>query len=139
MDVMDVMDTASAAHAAALWVGLHLILLLVLSVMVVRLRQKHKVALGDDGIPELARAIRTFGNATEYVPAGLAGIAVLALAGGSALSIHIVGVLLFAGRLSHATGLSNSGAASLPRAIGVILTWLAYVFAAAALLFYAIA
>jgi len=132
------MDNTSAVQAAALWVGLHLILLLVLSVMVVRLRQKHKIALGDEGIPELARAIRTFGNATEYVPAGLAGIAVLALVGASALSIHIVGVLLFAGRASHAVGLTHTGAASMPRAIGVILTWIAYVFAAAALLFNAI-
>ena len=39
----------------------------------------------------------------------------------------------------HAVGLSNSGAASIPRAVGVLLTWIAYVFAAAALLFYAIA
>jgi uncharacterized membrane protein YecN with MAPEG domain len=135
---MEVMDAVSSAHAAALWVGLHLVLLLVLSLMVVRLRQKHKIALGDEGIPELARAIRTFGNATEYVPAGLVGLVVLAMAGPPP-PVHIVGVLLFAGRLSHAIGLSNSGAASLPRAIGVIMTWVAYVFAAVALLFYAVA
>ena len=71
------MDAVSSAHAAALWVGLHVLLLLILSVMVVRLRQKHRVSLGDDGIPELARAIRAFGNATEYVPAGLIALAVL--------------------------------------------------------------
>ena len=136
---MDVMDTVDAARAAALWVGLHIILLLVLSVMVVRLRQKHKIALGDEGIPELARAIRTFGNATEYVPAGLVAIAVLALSGSSALSIHIVGLLLFSGRVTHALGLSNGGGTSMPRAIGIVLTWIAYVFAAVALLFQAIA
>jgi hypothetical protein len=133
------MDTTSSAHAAALWAGLHLILLLVLSVMVVRLRQKHKIALGDEGIPELARAIRAFGNAAEYVPAGIGAIAVLAVAGASALTIHIIGVLLFAGRLLHAVGLSNSGGTSLGRAIGIILTWVAYIFAAVALLFFAIA
>ena len=133
------MDTVSSAHAAALWVGLHLILLLVLSVLVVRLRQKHKVALGDEGIPELARAIRAFGNATEYVPAGLIALAVLAMNEDSALTVHIVGLLLFAGRVTHAVGLSNSGGTSLPRAIGIVLTWLAYVFAAVALLFNAIA
>ena len=133
------MDTVSSAHAAALWTGLHLILLLVLSVLVVRLRQKHKVALGDEGIPELARAIRAFGNATEYVPAGLIALAVLAINEDSALTVHIVGLLLFSGRLIHAFGLSNSGGTSLPRAIGIVLTWVAYVFAAVALLFYAIA
>ena len=49
------------------------------------------------------------------------------------------GLLLFAGRLTHAIGLSNSGGTSLPRAIGIVLTWVAYGFAAVALLFYAIA
>ena len=133
------MDNTASAHAAALWAGLHIVLLLVLSVMVVRLRQKHKIALGDEGIPELARAIRAFGNAAEYVPAGIGAIAVLAVAGASALTIHIIGVILFAGRLLHAIALSNSGGTSLGRAIGIILTWVAYIFAAVTLLFFAIA
>jgi hypothetical protein len=47
----DPMDTIASGHAAAFWTGLHLILLLTLSLLVVRLRQKHKVALGDEGIP----------------------------------------------------------------------------------------
>jgi uncharacterized membrane protein YecN with MAPEG domain len=132
------MDNTASAHAAALWAGLHLIILLVLSVMVVRLRQKHKIALGDEGIPELARAIRAFGNAAEYVPAGIAAIAVLAVAGASALTIHIIGLILFAGRLLHAVGLSNSGGTSMGRAFGIILTWVAYIFAAVALLFSAV-
>ncbi|HWT50636.1 MAG TPA: MAPEG family protein, partial [Caulobacter sp.] len=80
------MDTIVSGHAAALWAGLHLFLLLTLSLLVVRLRQKHKVALGDEGIPELARAIRAFGNASEYVPTGIAALAVLAVAGASPLA-----------------------------------------------------
>lgn len=131
------MDVVTSGHAAALWTGLHLLLLLVLSVLVVRQRQRHKVALGDEGIPELARAIRAFGNATEYVPAALAGLAVLAVVEAPALAIHITGLLLFVGRVLHAVGLSRSGAATFPRALGILLTWLAYVFASAALLFYA--
>ncbi|PTT10649.1 MAPEG family protein [Caulobacter sp. HMWF025] len=132
------MDTAASGHAAALWVGLHVFLLLTLSLLVVRLRQKHKVALGDEGIPELARAIRAFGNAAEYIPTGLAAIAVLALVGAPPLALHLVGLMLFAGRLSHAIGLSNSGGASIPRAVGMVCTWLAYIFSGVALLFYAI-
>jgi uncharacterized membrane protein YecN with MAPEG domain len=68
------MDATPSAHAAALWVGLHLILLLVLSLLVVRQRRKHQVVLGDADIPELAQAVRAFGNATEYVPGGLIAI-----------------------------------------------------------------
>ncbi len=132
------MDTITSGQAAALWAGLHLFLLLVLSLLVVRLRQKHKVALGDEGIPELARAIRAFGNATEYVPTGVAALAVLAVAGASSLAIHVVGFILFAGRVIHAVGLSNSGGASIARSIGMVCTWLAYIFAGVALLLSAI-
>jgi uncharacterized membrane protein YecN with MAPEG domain len=133
------MGAVTSGHAAALWVGLHLILLLVLSLLVVRQRQRHKVALGDGGVPELAQAIRAFGNATEYVPAAMVGIAVLALVEAPPLAIHLTGFFLFAGRVLHGFGLSRSGGTSFARAIGITLTWLAYVFASVALLFYAIA
>ncbi|WP_425996932.1 MAPEG family protein [Caulobacter sp. DWR1-3-2b1] len=133
------MDTITSGHAAALWAGLHVFLMLTLSLLVVRLRQKHKVAMGDEGIPELARAIRAFGNASEYVPTALIAIAVLAVVGAPPLAIHVAGFVLFSGRLIHAVGLSNSGGASIPRAIGMVATWLAYVFIGVALLFYAIA
>ena len=132
------MDTIVSGHAAALWAGLHLFLLLILSLLVVRLRQKHKVALGDEGLPELARAIRAFGNATEYVPTGVAALAVLAVAGASPLTIHVVGFVLFAGRAIHAFGLSTNGGASIGRSVGMVATWLAYIFAGVALLLSAI-
>lgn len=132
------MDVAASGHAAALWAGLNIILLLALSLLVVRQRQKHKVALGDEGVPELAQAIRAFGNATEYVPAALVGLVVLALVQAPPLAIHVAGLILFAGRVSHAIGLSSSGGTSFPRAIGMVLTWVAYVFLGAALLFYAL-
>ncbi|HEX5378446.1 MAG TPA: MAPEG family protein [Phenylobacterium sp.] len=132
------MDVAASGHAAALWAGLHIVLLLVLSLLVVRQRQKHKVALGDEGVPELAQAVRAFGNATEYVPAAMVGIAVLAAVGAPPLAIHVAGLLLFTGRVIHAIGLSASGGTSFPRAIGIVLTWIAYVFLAVALLFYAL-
>ena len=95
-------------------------------------------ALGDGGVPELAQAIRAFGNATEYVPAAMVGIAVLAMVEAPPLAVHLTGLLLFVGRGLHAFGLSRSGGSSFARSIGVTLTWLAYVFASVALLFYAI-
>jgi uncharacterized membrane protein YecN with MAPEG domain len=132
------MDTTASAHAAALWVGLHLILLLVLSVLVVRQRRNHGVVLGDAAIPELTQAVRAFGNATEYVPAGLIAIAVLAIVGAPPMVVHLTGFVLLAGRVSHAIGLSRSGGASILRSAGVILTWLAYILGGVALIFYAI-
>ncbi|HEY8574151.1 MAPEG family protein [Phenylobacterium sp.] len=132
------MEITPSAHAAALWVGLHLILLLVLSVLVVRQRQQHHVVIGDGGVPALTQAIRAFGNATEYVPTGLIGLTVLALAGASPLLVHVLGGALFVGRAAHAVGLSRSGESSLPRTVGVVLTWVAYIATAVALIFYAI-
>ena len=131
------MDITSA-HAASLWTGLHLILLLALSALVVRQRNKHKVAVGDGGAPELLRAIRAFGNATEYVPAGLAALTLMAVLDVHPVVIHISGATLFLGRVVHAIGLSRSTEATLPRAAGVTLTWLAYVFTGVALLVYAV-
>jgi hypothetical protein len=132
------MEITPSVHAAALWVGLHLILLLVLSMLVVRQRRRHQVELGHGDIPELNRAIRAFGNATEYVPAGLVAVVVLAMAGAPILVIHALGLTLLAGRILHAVGLSRSGAASLPRAAGLLITWLAYILGAVTLIFYAI-
>lgn len=132
------MPLEPGGHASALWVGLHLLLLLVLSLLVVRQRQKHKVALGDGGVPELAQAIRAQGNASEYIPAALIALAVLDLAGAPSVLIHIGGLVMFVGRVLHAIGLSNSGGVSMLRNAGVVLTWLAYIFLAASSLFYAI-
>jgi len=53
--------------------------------------------------------------------------------------LALAGLVLFSGRVMHAIGLSQSGGASFPRAIGVTLTWISYVFAGVALLFFAIA
>jgi Uncharacterized relative of glutathione S-transferase, MAPEG superfamily len=132
------MDVTASAHAVALWAGLHIFLLLVLAVLVTRQRRKHHVSLGDGGVPALGQAIRAFGNATEYVPPALAGLAVLALAGAPPLLIHPIGLVLFTGRVLHAVGISRSSGATPPRALGTLATWIAYVAVGAALLFYAI-
>lgn len=132
-------EAPPAAHAAALWSGLLLILLLVLSARVVQQRRMHRVAQGHEGHPPLEGALRAFGNATEYIPAAIGALAVLAIAGAYPPIVHLTGAVLFVGRAVHAVGLSRNPGVSNPRAIGTLLTWIAYVFAAVALLFYAIA
>ena len=132
------MEVSNLGHASALWVGLHILLMLVLSALVTRQRQKHKIPFGDEGVPELAHAIRAFGNASEYVPIGMAGLIVLEVAGAAPLLVHVGGFILFVGRVTHAVGMSNSGDASVPRAVGMTMTWAAYVYLIAATLFFAI-
>ena len=130
-----ILEVTAADHAAALWAALNLLILLVLSLLVVRQRSKHKIQFGDGGEPELAQAIRAFGNAAEYIPAGIVGIAVMALAGANAIAVHVVGLVLFLGRGIHAVGLSRSTGSSGMRSTGMLLTWTAYIFTAVMLLF----
>lgn len=131
------MDIGSdAGRAAALWAGLHMVVLLVLSGLVVRERRRHGVVIGDAGVPELLRAQRAFGNAVEYVAPGLASLAVLAVAGAPAIVVHVIGGCLFLGRVAHGVGLSLSAGASIGRTAGMALTWIAWIAAAAALLLY---
>ena len=131
------MDLAlMAGDAVALWTGLHLVLLLVLSGLVVRQRRRHRIAIGDGGVPELARALRAFGNATEYVPGGLVALAALALAGAEPPIVHAIGATLFAGRVAHGVGLTLTAGPSIGRMVGMLLTWIAYLAAAICLLLF---
>lgn len=132
------MDSSSAGRAAALWAGLNLVVLLVLSGLVVRERRRHGVVIGDAGVPELLRAQRAFGNAVEYVAPGLGALAVLAVAGAPAAAVHAIGGCLFAGRVIHGAALSVNAGPSPGRTVGMALTWTALIVATAALLVYGI-
>ena len=57
----------SGAEAAALWSGLLLLLLVVLSMRVALTRRSRRVSLGDGGDPDLALKSRVFGNAAEWM------------------------------------------------------------------------
>jgi uncharacterized protein len=132
------MEGYPAGRAAALWAGLHLVVLLVLSGLVVRERRRHGVVIGDAGVPELLRAQRAFGNAVEYVAPGLGALAVLAVAGAPAAAVHVIGGCLFTGRVVHGVALSRDAGPSLGRTVGMGLTWTALIAAAAVLLVYGI-
>lgn len=130
------MPDMTAAQAAALWSGLLILLLVILSVRVVLQRQKHRVVLGDGGNPDLTLAGRVFGNAVEYIPVCVGALAVLTLLGMPAYTIHAVGGVLFLGRILHATGLT-AGKPTPGRLIGMILTYLALLAAAGMLVVHA--
>src|SRR5215510_3296983 len=71
--VMQLLETA------ALYVGANLLILLILSVLVVAGRQKHKIVLGDGENAVFSRAVRAHANAAEYIPGALIGLVTLAL------------------------------------------------------------
>lgn len=111
----------------ALFTGANLVIVLVLAVLVVRGRIQHRVMLGDGGNPALLRAIRAHGNAVEYIPAGLLGLALLAfLEAPPILAVQILGGMFTLGRLLHGFGLSTKEGVSVGRGLGSLLTWIAF-------------
>ena len=130
------MPEMTAAQAAALWSGLLILLLVILSVRVVMGRQKHRVALGDGGNDDMVLRGRVFGNAAEYIPVGIGALALLTLLGLPAYCIHAVGGVLFVGRLLHASGLT-AGKPTPGRLLGMVLTYLALIAAAGMLIVHA--
>jgi uncharacterized protein len=112
---------------AAFYGGVNILILLVLSVLVVMGRRRHKIRLGDAGNEDFLRAQRAHANASEYVPAGVVGIVALALFDPvvSPLFLHACGLSLTVGRVLHAIGL-HTGVLNAGRVSGVVLTWLAF-------------
>lgn len=79
-----------------------------LSLRVIKLRRKKRIPLGDGGDQELLAAIRTQGNATEYLPIAIILLILLELYGGYFILIHLAGLTLIAGRLLHLKALKES-------------------------------
>ncbi len=126
-----------ALPVTSLYVGLAGLLALFLALVVVKNRQKHKVALGDGGVGQLQQAQRVHANFVEYVPLALVFILILELQGAPSSWLHGLGTALIVGRVLHAYGLMRSPHSSPGRFVGTILTWLVYLFGAGACLFYA--
>ncbi len=113
----------TSLEAAALWVGLNALLLIVLSARVGATRMKHKINLGDGGNDAMTKAIRTQGNYIEYAPAAIGGLVLLALLNTPVMVIHILGGVFFFARVSHFLGL-GLGVWPMGRMIGTVLTML---------------
>lgn len=132
------MATMLALHAAGLWSGLLILLMIVLSGLTVTRRRRHLVAFGDGGNAELNAAARAFGNASEYIPVGLIALVLLALTGAPEMMIHGVGATLLLGRIVHAIGLLFQKGPSLGRVVGMVLTYLALLVGAVSLIGYGV-
>lgn len=99
------------------------LLLIVLAVRVIRLRQRHSVGIGDGGHADLGKAIRVHANFVEYVPLALLLLFLLELTRQPVWALHLLGAMLFLGRILHAWGLSRTAKLSSGRAIGIGLTF----------------
>lgn len=131
---MQILNAMTAMHAAALWSGLCILLLALLSFRTIFARRSLKVSFGDGGDALLTSRSRAFGNASEYIPAGMIVLVLMALLGFQSLWIHVVGGTLLLGRLLHAWGLSQTKQPSFGRVFGMVLTQLALIGGAGALI-----
>ena len=94
-----------------------------LSIRVIKLRANNHIALGDDQLPELTRAMRVHGNFAEYVPFALLLMFFLETQTSHFLFIHFLGLTLLAGRLIHAHGVSQANEVIQLRKIGMVLSF----------------
>ena len=122
----------------ALYAGILGFLGLVLAARVVQNRQRHRIGLGDKGNAEMQRAMRVFGNFTEYVPMILLLIGFGEMLGAHKWLTHALGGGLVVARLLHAYGLSRTSGTSTGRFVGVTLTWLALLISSAILIWLAL-
>lgn len=116
------------------YAALAAIIIALLSLNVGRTRTSSGIFIGDGGHAGLLGATRAHGNAVEYLPIGLLLMLCLELEHGSIILLHVIGIMLIASRLLHAAGLLRSTGSSMPRLIGYLVTILAILVAAVALL-----
>jgi uncharacterized protein len=123
-------------EVAAVYVGLNILILLILSYLVMTGRRRHKIALGEGENPEFLRAVRAHANAAEYIPAALVGIVVMAILEPAApvWLLHAAGFSLTVGRILHGIGL-HQGTLNFGRVAGMALTWASYLLIGGGLLY----
>ncbi len=110
------------------------LLYVVLAILVVRQRIKHRVGLGIGKEPRMLQTVRMHGNFAEYVPFLLILVALLELQQSPVWQLHLVAGLTLAGRVLHAVGLWQSSGTSVPRFVGMLSTFAALIAGAVLLL-----
>lgn len=105
-----------------IYAAIFALMMIGLSIYVVKMRYRHRVALGDGGNAEMLKAIRAHGNFVEYVPMALILLVILEINGESAAVLHGFGATLVVARLCHAPGLNSQNTTRL-RQTGMVLTY----------------
>lgn len=100
-----------------------------LSVRTLLLRRKLRVAIGHGKHDTLARAARAHGNFAEYVPLAIILLYFVEISTDNNVLVHSLGVLLIAGRLAHAYGVSQVNENFRYRVFGMALTFTVFISA----------
>jgi uncharacterized membrane protein YecN with MAPEG domain len=94
-----------------------------LSIRTLLKRRKLKISVGDNGNSEMLRAMRVHANFAEYVPLALFLIYLTLQQGASDFVIHLLMLILFIGRISHAYGVSQTKENFIFRVSGMAMTF----------------
>ncbi|MFZ5962701.1 MAPEG family protein [Thalassococcus sp. BH17M4-6] len=111
------------APVTTLYASLIALLFLALSLRVVAYRRARQISLGDAGDPALRARIRAQGNCAEYAPIGLLLLLLVELQSAPPVALHVLGLLLLAGRVLHGLALSRHPHPMVLRVGGMILTF----------------
>lgn len=101
-----------------------------LTLQVISARRTNRIGLGDGGNADLLRRMRVHSNFVEYAPLGLLLMFMAELQNVPVWMLLLVGIVLLAGRMIHAFGLSGTSETPGLRTIGMALTITALIAAA---------
>lgn len=111
----------TAFEIAALHIAINTLLLVWLAYRVVMHRMRTRTNIGSGNDAGLELAIRVHGNASEYVPIAMIGLAACALLELPVWAVHALGAIFTGGRLFHAIGFG--GSIIILRQLGMVFTW----------------
>ena len=106
----------------AIYASLLAFVLVALSARVIGMRRSAKVAVGDQGNPDLLRRMRAHANFAEYVPFALVLMGLAESLKAPLSVLHALGLVLLAGRLLHAFGISQTKEPLWMRVTGMTMT-----------------
>ncbi len=122
----------------ALYAGLLTPLFIYLAIRVIRERRSARVPVGHGDNAQLFRKMRVHANFAEYVPLALLLMGLAESVKSDASLLHVAGIILIAGRIVHAIGLSRQPESIPMRVFGMYATFAVLALGALMCLFYAI-
>lgn len=105
------------------YAALLVLLFIALSLRVIRLRRATRVPIGHAGEHRLERGARVHANFAEYVPVALILLSFVEVQGWSPVIVHGLCILLLAGRIVHAFGVSREPEDFRYRVTGMSMTF----------------
>jgi uncharacterized membrane protein YecN with MAPEG domain len=110
------------------------LLFIFLSKRVITTRREERVSIGDGNNPRLCRVIAVHNNFAQYVPFALLLITFVELSAAPVWLVHLLGLLLLAGRVLHVYGVGREPENFRMRTWAMVLTFTVLAIAAVQLL-----